>query len=865
MTTKNFIKTQEELFKEFKSNINGLSEEEAEKRRRENGENKFYENEKDGLVKVFLSQFKDSLVIILIVASIISFFSGNKGSTVVIILVLIMNSLIGTIQTIKAQKSLDSLKDLSSPKCRVIRNGKTLEIDSKNLVVGDIVLIEAGDIAPADGRIMENFSLLVNENSLTGESNSIEKTDEKLEDENLALGDQINMIFSGSFVNYGRAKILITATGMDTELGKIANLLENTESSQTPLQKSLDIFGKKLTIGIVVVCIFIFGIYIYYGHSVLDSLLLAVALAVAAIPESLNPIITIVLSLETEKLSKENAIVKELKSIEALGSISIICSDKTGTLTQNKMIAKKVFINDAFADSDKLNQRNDNIILLLKSCILCSDATDTIGDPTETALVNLSKNYNYSFENLRLANTRLGEIPFDSDRKLMTTLYKDERQKRNIVLTKGAFDSLLTKFKFYIDENYNLIEITDEYLKKLEKIYNYMASDGLRVLTFAYKYLDESANLKVEDEKDYIFLGFVGMIDPPREESKVAVQKCIKAGIKPIMITGDHKITAKTIAKQIGIFKEGDRVVEGIELEKMSDEDLENCVEEISVYARVSPEHKIRIVTAWQKKGKICAMTGDGVNDAPALKKSNIGIAMGISGTEVSKNAASIILADDNFSTIVKAIITGRNVYRNIKNSIGFLLSGNTAAIISVLYATFANLPIIFSPVQLLFINLLTDSLPSIAVGVEPKNEDILNEKPRDPNEAILNKRFILKMLFEGTFLAGFIVIAFYIGLKDSALKGSTMAFSTLCLARLFHGLNYRGQRNVFALGFFKNKFSIYASLASFILLNFVLIASPLHDVFGITALSKANFIQIYVLSIIPTILIQIRKAIVYK
>lgn len=865
MKIKNFLKNKMELFEEFKTSINGLDNKEVEERKIKYGENKFYEKEKDGTIKIFLNQFKDSLVIILIIASIISFFSGNKGSTIVIILVLIINSLIGTVQTIKAQKSLDSLKKLSSPKCKVIRNGEKLEIDSKDLVIGDIVLVEAGDVIPADGRIIENYSLLVNENSLTGESNSIEKTDKILTDENLSLGDQLNMVFSGSLVNYGRAVILITATGMNTELGKIANLLENTEESITPLQKALDSFGKKLTLGIVIICIFIFGIYVYYGNSILDSLLLAVALAVAAIPESLNPIITIVLSLETEKLSKENAIVKELKSIEALGSISVICSDKTGTLTQNKMTVQKIYINNNLLDSKDLKLTNDNLILLLKSCILCSDATDTIGDPTETALINLAQDYNYSYNNIRLANTRLGEIPFDSKRKLMSTLYKDEKYKKNILLTKGAFDSLTTKFKYYIDEDYNLIEMTQDYIEKLEKIYTYMASDGLRVLTFAYKYLDEYKVIKEEDENDYIFLGFVGMIDPPREESKVAVQKCIKAGIKPVMITGDHKITAKTIAEKIGIFKEGDRVLEGTELEKMSDEELEKSVKDISVYARVSPEHKIRIVSAWQNNGKICAMTGDGVNDAPALKKANIGIAMGITGTEVSKNAASIILADDNFATIIKAIITGRNVYRNIKNSIGFLLSGNTAAILAVLYATFANLPIIFSPVQLLFINLLTDSLPSIAVGVEPKDEDILNEKPRDPNEAILNKKFSLKMLFEGIFISIFIIIAFYIGLKDSAIKGSTMAFSTLCLARLFHGLNYRGQRNVFSIGFFKNKFSIYASLIGFALLTFVLLTPALYEIFGVCALSKINFIQIYVLAVIPTIFIQIRKAIIYK
>ena len=875
---KHFTKSKKQLFEEFKTVSTGLTDEEVQKRRKKYGENKFIEKEKDGLIKIFFNQFKDSLVIILLVAAIISFFSGNKESSFVIVLVLILNSILGAYQTIKAQKSLDSLKKMSSPKCKVIRDHEQLEVDSSQLVPGDIVIIEAGDIVPADGRIIENFSLLVNENSLTGESNSIEKTDEVLHYEDLALGDQVNMVFSGSLVNYGRAKILITKTGMNTELGKIATLLDQTEENITPLQKSLDIFGKRLTFGIVVLCVFIFGIYVYHGNTILDSLLLAVALAVAAIPESLNPIITIVLSLETEKLAKENAIVKELKSIEALGSISVICSDKTGTLTQNKMTVKKIFINGKLdmtnntwaANKGKLdNEYSLNINkkidkLLLDSFIFCTDATDTIGDPTETALIHLTQKYDMSFRDERKDSKRISEIPFDSDRKLMTVLYEDKKGKY-IVFTKGAFDSLVTRFKYFIDENGDIQNINEEFIKKIEKINNDLAEEGLRVLTFAYKYIDETKELTTQDENSYVFHALVGMIDPPREESKIAVQECIRGGIKPVMITGDHKITARTIAKNIGIFKDGDMAIDGVELEKLSDEELEKSVEKISVYARVSPEHKIRIVNAWQKLGKIVAMTGDGVNDAPALKKANIGIAMGITGTEVSKNAASMILADDNFSTIVKAIITGRNVYRNIKNAIGFLLSGNTAAILAVLYSSLANLPVIFSPVQLLFINLLTDSLPSIAVGVEPKNEDILDEKPRDPNEAILTKRFSTKLIIEGILIAIFIIIAFYIGLKDSALKGSTMAFATLCLARLFHGIDYRGQRNVFAIGFFKNKFSLIAFATGFILLNLVLLIPSVYTMFGITKLDPINFVQIYVLSMIPTILIQIYKAIKYR
>ena len=753
---------------------------------------------------------------------------------------------------------------MSSPKCKVIRDHEQLEVDSAELVPGDIVIVEAGDIVPADGRIIENFSLLVNENSLTGESNSIEKTDEVLGYEDLALGDQVNMVFSGSLVNYGRAKILVTETGMSTQLGKIATLLDQTEENVTPLQKSLDIFGKRLTLGIVVLCVLIFGIYVYHGNTVLNSLLLAVALAVAAIPESLNPIITIVLSMETEKLSKENAIVKELKSIEALGSISVICSDKTGTLTQNKMTVKKIFINGKLDNEYSLDKNKKIDKLLLDSFILCTDATDTIGDPTETALIHLTQKYDMSFRDERKDSKRISEIPFDSVRKLMTVLYETKNGK-HIIFTKGAFDSLVTRFKYYLDENGNVQNVNEEFIKKIEKVNNELAEEGLRVLTFAYKYIDGEKELSNEDENDYIFHALVGMIDPPREESKLAVQECIRGGIKPVMITGDHKITARTIAKNIGIFKDGDIALEGVELEKMTDEELEKNVANISVYARVSPEHKIRIVNAWQKLGKIVAMTGDGVNDAPALKKANIGIAMGITGTEVSKNAASMILADDNFSTIVKAIITGRNVYRNIKNAIGFLLSGNTAAILAVLYSSLANLPVIFSAVQLLFINLLTDSLPSIAVGVEPKNEDILDEKPRDPNEAILTKRFSAKLLIEGILIAIFIIIAFYIGLKDSALKGSTMAFATLCLARLFHGIDYRGQRNVFAIGFFKNKFSLIAFTLGFILLNAVLLCPPIYHMFGITKLEPNNFIQIYVLSLIPTVLVQIYKAIKYR
>ncbi|MBQ3438279.1 MAG: HAD-IC family P-type ATPase, partial [Fusobacterium sp.] len=581
---KHFTKTKEKLFEEFKTNLQGLNQDEVEKRLKKYGKNNLIEKEKEGIFKIFFNQFKDSLVIILIIASIISFFAGNKESTIVIILVVVLNSILGTIQTIKAQKSLDSLKKMSSPKCKVIRNGENHEIDSVEIVPGDIVIVEAGDIVPADGRIIENFSLLVNENSLTGESNAIEKSDNVLNYQDSALGDQVNMVFSGSLVNYGRAKILITETGMKTELGKIATLLDSTIESETPLQKALNVFGKKLTIGIVVLCAFIFGIYVFYGNSILESLLLAVALAVAAIPESLSPIITIILSLETEKLSKDNAIVKELKSIEALGSISVICSDKTGTLTQNKMTVEKIFINENLIERSNLDRNNKYHKLILNSCVLCSDATDSIGDPTETALIHLAQDYGYSFKDIREKNSRLSEIPFDSVRKLMSTSYKINNE--NIIFTKGALDTLIERFTHYIDKNGDIVEINNEFLKKIGEINYELANDGLRVLTFAYKYTEEIKPLVFEDENNYIFLGMIAMIDPPREESKLAVEDCIKAGIKPVMITGDHKVTARTIARQIGIYKDGDMVIEGVELEKMSDEELEKNVEKISVYAR---------------------------------------------------------------------------------------------------------------------------------------------------------------------------------------------------------------------------------------------------------------------------------------
>lgn len=859
-----FSKSKEEVMKIFSVTSEGLNKEKVDEGLAKYGKNQLDTEEKPSTLKVFLSQFKDFLVIILIIASIISLVTGNAESALVIIVVIVINAILGTVQHIKAQESIDSLKSLSSPKTKVLRNGEKIEISSEMIVPGDIIFLEAGDLVPADGRVLDSFSLLVNESSLTGESEGVEKKSDKIDAEELALGDQKNMVFSGSLVSYGRGVVVVTATGMNTELGKIAKLLGSTKEKTTPLQVALDNFGKKLSLGIIILCILIFIINIFHGVNMLDSLMFAVALAVAAIPEALSSIVTIVLAIGTQKLSKENAIIKNLKSVESLGCVGVICSDKTGTLTQNKMTVKKLFYSGKIIETNKLNIKTELEKLILTQSILCNDATSEVGDPTEIALINLAQEYNYNYKEIKEKHPRISEIPFDSDRKLMSTVHKIDG--KIIMLTKGALDSLLPRLT-KITNNECVKDITDEDLILIEKANNTFAESGLRVLTYAYRELESEHDICLEDECDYTFVGLVGMIDPPRNESKEAVANCIAAGIKPVMITGDHKVTAKTIAKEIGIYKDGDNVIEGIELEKMSDEELKSKVEKTSVYARVSPEHKIRIVSAWQSLGKICAMTGDGVNDAPALKRADIGIAMGITGTEVSKDAASMILADDNFSTIVKAVTTGRNIYSNIKNSIRFLLSGNTAAILAVIYSSFANLPVIFAPVHLLFINLLTDSLPAIAIGMEPSHGDVLREKPRDIKEPILTKQLATRILMEGLSIAVVVVIGFYIGLGQTkdALKGSTLAFAILCLARLFHGFNCRGNASVFGLGIASNLFSIVAFLIGFALLSCVLMIDGLHKIFAISPIEPKDIALIYVLAFIPTIIIQIAKFIKYK
>ena len=860
-----FNRSVEEVLQEQESSSGGLSNAQAADRLKKYGPNALVEGKKKGVLQVFLEQFKDLLVVILIVAAIISMLSGQGESTIVIFAVLILNAILGTVQYFKAEKSLESLKAMSSPTAKVLRGGAKVEVPSKEVVPGDIVFLEAGDLVVADGRVIENFSLKVNESSLTGESEGVEKTEEVIPGEKVALGDQKNMVFSGSLVTYGRATVVVTDTGMHTEIGKIASLMNQTQQRKTPLQQSLDDFSKKLAVIILAICVVVFGLSLYREMPILDSLMFAVALAVAAIPEALSSIVTIVLAMGTQKMAKENAIIKDLKAVESLGSVSVICSDKTGTLTQNKMCVQKIYADGQLLDGKDLQLPNDPQRLLLKIAILASDATSVdgadIGDPTEVALVQLGDLFGVEEVAYRQQHPRLGEIAFDSDRKLMSTLHDIDGTPT--LLTKGAIDVMLGRAtKIFTSKG--VLPLDEAGKQEILRVNNALSEQGLRVLAFGYRPLDAVRPLTLEDETDMTFVGLISMIDPPREESMQAVADAKRAGIRTVMITGDHKVTATAIARKIGIFTDGDMALEGVELDAMSDEELDQKLAKIAVYARVSPENKIRIVDAWQRKGRIVSMTGDGVNDAPALKKADIGVAMGITGTEVSKDAASMILEDDNFATIVKAVLNGRNVYENIKNAIQFLLSGNMAAILCVLFASIVGLPMPFAPVHLLFINLLTDSLPAIAIGMEPARKDLLDRKPRDPKEPILNRSLLGKIFGQGLLIGIATMAAFYIGYgsTQNAALAMTMAFATLTLARLFHGFNCRGEKSIFRLGLGSNKYSLMAFAAGIVLLAAVLLLPFLETLFQVAPLTLANVGMIVLLAILPTVCIQIFKVI---
>ena len=852
--------SQEELLQELNSSMNGLTAEEAKKRLEQYGYNKLQEGKRKGVLQVFAEQFADLLVIILIIAAIISALTGGLEGTIVILAVLILNAILGTVQHFKAQKSLDSLKAMAAPNARVIRDGQKMEVPAAELVPGDILLLEAGDVTAADGRVLQNFSLQVSESALTGESENVNKIDTPIDQDELPLGDRLNMVYSSSLVSYGRAVVLVTGTGMQTEIGKIADLMESAQEKATPLQRSLDDFSKKLSIIIMVICAIVFGLGVWRNMGLAESLMFAVALAVAAIPEALSSIVTIGLAIGTQKMAKENAIIKNLRAVEGLGCVSVICSDKTGTLTQNRMTVKKAYANGKVWEPEEAKGNDKAVNGLVAESVLCNDGAingeTAVGDPTETALLSFCRTIGGDENKVREEFPRLQEIPFDSDRKLMSTLHF--RNNRYEMLIKGAPDVLLARCTS-IDQNGEILPLTDEIRSAIVDQNRDFSSQGLRVLAFAKKVLSENRPLTLEDENDLIFTGLIAMMDPPRVESAPAVADCRRAGIRPVMITGDHKITASAIAKEIGILQDGDRAVEGSELEKMTDEELRNEVEHISVYARVSPEHKIRIVRAWQDRGHVAAMTGDGVNDAPALKQADIGIAMGITGTEVSKDAASMILTDDNFATIVKAVANGRNVYTNIKNSIQFLLSGNLAGILVVMITSLFGLPLPFTAVQLLFINLLTDSLPALAVNMEKPTGDLLNQKPRSPKEGILTKDFLQTLGIQGALIAVATMAAFYLGMQINNGMACTMAFATLCMARLFHGFNCRGSRSIFRLP--SNPYSVGAFFVGTLLLMLVLFVPALHGLFDIdNALTLTNIGQIVGLAFAPTFLIQLSR-----
>lgn len=854
--------SQNEVRREVNGKEEALTSSEVQQNQEKYGLNELVEGKKKSTIQIFLEQFKDFLVIILIVAAVVSGILGDAESAIVILVVITINAILGTVQTVKAEQSLNSLKELSAPLAKVLRDGNVIQIPSKEVTIGDEVFLEAGDYVPADGRILTNASLKIDESALTGESLAVEKSEDTITGE-VPLGDQTNMVFSGSFVTYGRGSFLVTAIGMDTEVGKIATLLKTTSEKKTPLQMNLDEFGKKLSIVILIFCGILFGVNVFQGVNIGDSFMFAVALAVAAIPEALSSIVTIVLSFGTQKMAKEHAIIRKLQAVEGLGSVSIICSDKTGTLTQNRMTVEDYYVNGKRIPATEIDRQALGQKELLRYSILCNDSTNVdgveIGDPTETALINLGTKLGAEAGYVRGKFPRTSEIPFDSDRKLMSTAHVLENGP--VMVTKGAVDVLLNRVT-KIQKGTEVCQITQEDKEAIENQNQEFSRSGLRVLAFAYKPIQKDQVLQLEDEDDLIFVGLISMMDPPREESKAAVADCIRAGIKPIMITGDHKVTAAAIAKRIGILKDESEACEGSVIDNMSDEELMDFVDGISVYARVSPEHKIRIVRAWQNKGNIVAMTGDGVNDAPALKQADIGVAMGITGSEVSKDAAAMVLTDDNFATIIKAVENGRNVYKNIKGSIQFLLSGNFGGILAVLYASLAGLPVPFAPVHLLFINLLTDSLPAIALGLEPHTKTVMDEKPRPMNESILTKDFLIKVGTEGFCIGLMTMLAFLIGYRGGdAVLASTMAFGTLCTGRLVHGFNCKSDRPMmFSKKLWNNIYLIGAFLIGFVLITSVLTIPALQNVFKVVPLNMTQLFTVYGLALLNLPVIQLLK-----
>lgn len=830
-----YRESKETVLEHLQTAENGLTQQEVQKRLERDGYNEIKGKEKVPTWKIFLETFKDSMVIVLLIAAGVQLALGEVVESIIIFLVLIINSVISVVQTKKAEGSLEALQNMSAPSAKVIRNGERQTIAARELVVGDMVLLEAGDYVPADGRILESGSLKVNEGMLTGESEAVEKNEEAIEQE-VALGDRRNMVFSSSLVVYGRCTFVVTGTGEQTEIGKIAGLIATAKEKQTPLQRKLDVFSKKLGIGILILCILIFLVEvgrIWFGDStedmttaILHSLMFAVAVAVAAIPEALSSIVTIVLSVGTNKMAKQHAIIRKLPAVETLGSTSVICTDKTGTLTQNKMTVTNYFIPNS-GKKDSLPKARENWSseeeMLFNIMVLCNDSYinnegKEVGDPTEVALIN----YVHHFEKIRQQYRREGELPFDSDRKLMSTIYTINGSR--MLLTKGGPDVMFNRAS-YVLMNGKEEALTDELLQLFQKTNEDYSNQALRVLAYGYKQLPtDKSTINHDDEHHLVLVGLTAMIDPPREAVYGSIEQAKQAGIRTVMITGDHKTTAQAIGKDIGLMGEHDIALTGQELDALSEAELDEKLEQISVYARVSPENKIRIVRAWQKKNKITAMTGDGVNDAPALKQADIGIAMG-SGTDVAKDASAMILTDDNFVSIVNAVSVGRTVFDNIKKAIGYLFAGNLGAIIAILFAVIMGWSNPFTALQLLFINLVNDSLPAIALGMEKSEPGVMKKKPRKIDEGIFAGGTMRAVLTRGTLIGIAVIIAQYIGLQHSAELGVGMAFSTLILSRTLQTFAARSTtQTAIGAGLFSNKYVIGAVALGFVLYGITLL-----------------------------------------
>ena len=893
-----FNKEIEEIEKELKTHKEkGLKEEQVKEIREQKGYNELKATQKKSLIQRFIDQFKDFSIIVLIIAARVSGVVGvSKGDgitdTIIIMIVVIVNAIIGVAQESKAEKSLEALQKLSDHASKVIRNGNLQVIPARELVPGDIVVLDTGDYIPADLRIIEESNLKAQESSLTGESVPVEKTSEIIEEIETGIGDRKNMLFSSSLITYGRGKGIVVETGMTTEVGKIAGMINATEKQETPLQRKLNELGKTLGIAAIVICVVIFVIGLLQGKEALSMFMTAVSLAVAAIPEGLAAVSTIVLAIGVQKMVKRNAIVKRLPAVETLGSSTVICSDKTGTLTQNKMTVEKIFWNDAIRDAENIaeDEIDEELKKLVYANMLCNDTKISkdgtlTGDPTETALVDMAFKLNFD-PSIYDRMPRIQEIPFDSDRKLMTTV--NEVNGKYIVYTKGGIDEILKRCKTY--ETNNEIHVNlDNYINKIREKNEEMAKEALRVLGCAYKEIDHipSKEEMTTIENDLIFIGMVGMIDPPREEAKKAVEECKTAGIKVVMITGDHKITATAIAKKLGILENDDEAITGAELEQMTDEELEKNVRKYSVYARVSPEHKVRIVTAWQKNGEVVAMTGDGVNDSPALKKADIGCAMGMVGTDVAKEAADVILTDDNFATVVSAVEEGRRIYDNILKVIQFLLSSNIGEIAVLFFATLLtplfskwfgitdiNSLEILLPIHILWINLVTDSLPALALAFDPANSDIMERKPVKPGKGIFTKGMTWRIAYQGIMIGLLTLIAFMIGLgtttepidgltlDESKIEvGQTMAFITLALSELTHVFNVRNNRkSIFKTGIFNNMKLIGAVIISALLMFVILLIPGLREIFSIPVLPTQNIVELICLVLAPIVIVEIFK-----